>query len=138
MCQAWLRSEHFTCVLTHTTFTTAPAGGYCCQLPVHGSEAQGGEAACPGPVSEEVMECSSNPGSLAPASVFIHSTKLPLPITSTGETVSGHLVTLSRPQIHYIPARELPEGWSSPLAAQQTLCLLTRETTDTSVRLPVD
>lgn len=84
------------------------------------------------------MEGHSDPGGLAPASVLIHSTELPLPITSGGETVSGHLVALSRPQIHYIPARELPEGRSSPLAAQQTLCLLTRETTDTSARLPVD
>ena len=34
-----------------------------------------------------------------------------------GETFSSHL---SRPQIHYILAHELPEGESLPLAAQKT------------------
>lgn len=51
-------------------------------------------------------------------------TKLPLPTTSRGETVSGHPATPSRPHIHYVSAQELPEGKSLPLAAQQRLHLL--------------
>lgn len=48
-------------------------------------------------------------------------TELPLPATSMGETSSGHLATLSRPQTRYIPAQELPKGRGLALAAQQRL-----------------
>ena len=93
-------------------------GRYDHLFPCYRSEAQRGYATGPGSLSQHEIEWNSNPGSLAPESVSLHSTKQPLPIASTGEASSGHSVAPSRLQICYILAHEFPEGKSQTLAAQ--------------------